>query len=122
MKDNRVEAYYVGKLFDPDPEDEFEPDFFFCANVTGHRKKNGKVYETRDWDLTDDIDEAKQFPIDKYTVSQVQAIIKVTGLARRWVDQGCRIDVVLVRVTTEITTVGENANPLIQLAMLAPEE
>jgi len=119
MKDVKVETYYVGKLYDPAEE---EIDWFFSANVTGHRKKNGKVYETRDWALATYIDEAKQFPVDKYTVSRVQAIIKVTKLAREWVADGCRIDIVLVRITTEITTVGENANPLIQLAMLAPEE
>lgn len=117
MKDVKVDAYYVGKLHDPEDE-----DFFFCATITGHRKKKGKTYETRDWDLTDEIGKAKRFPVDQYTVSQVQAIIKVTGLAREWVEEGSRIDIVLVRVTTEITLVGENANPLIQLAMLAPEE
>jgi len=119
MKDSRVDAYYVGKLRDPDEE---EDDWFFGAVVTGHREKNGKLYETRTWDLWDSIENAKRFPVDQYTVSQVQAIIKVTKLAREWVANGCRIDIVLVRITTEITTVGENANPLIQLAMLAPEE
>jgi hypothetical protein len=117
MKDTHVDAYYIGKLYDED-----DVDWFFSAEVTGHREKNGKRYETREWDLAAFIDDAKQFPVDQYTVSQVQAIIKVTGLAREWTKKGCRIDIVLVRITTEITTVGENANPLIQLAMLAPEE
>ena len=117
MQEKNVEAYYVARLFD-----ENDKDFFFQATVTGHRKKKGKVYETREWDLTDEIADAKRFPVEKYTVGQVQAIIKVTDEAKRWKAEGCRIDIVLVRITTEITLVGENANPLIQLALLAPED
>jgi len=106
---------YVGRIVEDDTE---HPAIYYLeAEEKGINKKG---YTIRKWFLADDVDDAYDFPTSKYTVGQVEAILKVTELVRYYTKQhGYRLEVLRYRSIRELMQVDKNAHPLVQLGMLA---
>jgi len=110
--------HYVGLLVHPEEETEL----WLRAEITGSRYKNGEWYDTRKWSTTVENTRAFRLPVDDYTAGKARALFKVTKDSKHYMKRGYLLHVVLVTCVREMMSVGENASPLVQLAMLAPDD
>ena len=118
MQDRVVrEEFYIGRLY----HREKDKQRWLSAEVTGERYKDGQWYDKREWHWTAHSHRAHRFPTEDYSAGKARAIFKVTKEYKYYVKRGYELQVIRVRVVHEMLQVGENANPLIQLALLAPE-
>lgn len=119
MKDRIVRnEFYVGRLF----HHEKEQERWLEAKIIGERYKAGEYYDSRSWTVTKFSVRAFKLDAERYSASKARAIFKVTKAAKKLQKRGYELQVIRVRVVHEHLQVGENANALIQLAMLAPDE
>ena len=119
MKDRIVDTeYYIGRLYHPEEDHEK----WLYAEVTGQRYKNDDWIDTRRWSTGIKSKRAHRFPAEDYTLSKARAIFKVTKPYKVHKKKGYQLQVIRVQEVRELLQVGENASPLIQLAMLAPDE